>query len=232
MSGFKDTVDWFYVPYDQLNHDIFPWANLDRKNTGLIFIESSKKGNSKKFHKQKLALLLSNMRHFSEEAKSLGHPIIYKSTSLGYRDILDELYQQVGLIKVVTPAERELRFELEPLRSAGKIQFLDHDGWLTKRNWFLESVGDKPPFRMDRFYQRVRKETGILMEHGKPVGGKYSFDSENRFPWKGDPETQKELEFEVDEIDNEVMDLVNSKFSTNPGKCDLSKVPTLSLIHI
>ena len=226
MSGSKDTVDWFYVPYDQLNHDIFPWANLDRENTGLIFIESSKKGNSKKFHKQKLALLLSNMRHFSEEAKSLGHPIIYKNTSLGYREILDELYQQIGLIKVVTPAERELRFELEPLRSAGKIQFLEHDGWLTKRNWFLESVGDKPPFRMDRFYQRVRKETGILMEDGKPVGGKYSFDSENRFPWKGDPETQKELEFEVDKIDNEVMDLVNSKFSTNPGKCDLSKVPT------
>ena len=113
MSGSKDTVDWFFVPYDQLNHDIFPWANLDRENTGLIFIESSKKGNSKKFHKQKLALLLSNMRHFSEEAKSLGHPIIYKSTSLGYRDILDELYQQIGLIKVVTPAERELRFEFQ-----------------------------------------------------------------------------------------------------------------------
>ena len=120
MSRSKDIVDWFYVPYDQLNHDIFPWANMDRQKAGLIFIESAKKGTSKKFHKQKLALLLSNMRHFSEEAKSLGHPIIYKSTSLGYRNILDELYQQLGSIKVVTPAERELRIELETTTRGAK----------------------------------------------------------------------------------------------------------------
>ena len=184
MSKSVDSVNWFFVPYDQLNHDIFPWADSDRGSNGLIFVESSKKGNSKNFHKQKLALLLSNMRHFSEEAKSLGHPVIYKSTKLGYSEVLEELYEQLGSIKVVKPAERELRIELESLLSNGKVQFLEHAGWLTKRSWFLESVGDKPPFRMDRFYQRVRKETGILMEQEKPVGGKYSFDSENRFPWK------------------------------------------------
>ena len=226
MGESKDSISWFFVPYDQLNHDIFPWAKSEREKNGLILIESSKKGKSKKFHKQKLALLLSNMRHFSEEAKSLGHPIIYKSTSLGYGEILDDLSKQLGLIKVVIPAERELRVELESLRIAEKIQFLEHDGWLTKRNWFLESVGSKPPFRMDRFYQRVRKETGILMENDKPVGGKYSFDSENRFPWKGEPETQIEHEYEIDKIDQEVMNLVNDKFSSHPGECDLSKVPT------
>ena len=226
MSKSVDSVNWFFVPYDQLNHDIFPWADSDRGSNGLIFVESSKKGNSKNFHKQKLALLLSNMRHFSEEAKSLGHPVIYKSTKLGYSEVLEELYEQLGSIKVVKPAERELRIELESLLSNGKVQFLEHAGWLTKRSWFLESVGDKPPFRMDRFYQRVRKETGILMEQEKPVGGKYSFDSENRFPWKGDPATQIELEYGVDKIDQEVMDLVNDKFSSHPGQCDLSKVPT------
>ena len=226
MNDSTDNISWFFVPYDQLNHYIFPWANLERKKAGLIFIESSKKGNSKNFHKQKLALLLSNMRHFSDEAKSLGHPIIYEKTTFGYREVLENLYEQLGQIQVVKPAERELRVELDPLLNSGKIWFLEHDGWLTKRNWFLESVGDKPPFRMDRFYQRVRKETGVLMEQGKPKGGKYSFDSENRFPWKGEPETQFEIEYKVDKIDQEVMELVNDKFSSHPGQCDLSKVPT------
>ena len=226
MDNPTGKVSWFFVSYDQLNHDIFPWANYERKNNGLILIESSQKGNSKNFHKQKLALLLSNMRHFAEEAKSLGHPVIYKSSELGYSEVLGELYEQLGQIQVVKPAERELRMELKSLLEADKIRFLEHEGWLTKRSWFLESVGDKPPFRMDRFYQRVRKETGILMEEGKPIGGKYSYDSENRFPWKGEPDTQVELEYEVDKIDREVMELVSSKFSSHPGHCDLSKVPT------
>ena len=61
------------------------------------------------------------------------------------------------------------------------------------------------------------------MQDGKPMGGKYSFDAENRLPWSGDPWTQEEQVFPVDEIDNAVMQLVNSEFSSHPGNCDLTK---------
>ena len=64
----KQPEKWFFVCYDQLNHDIFPWASSNRDKIGLIFIESLEKGNSLNFHKQKLALILSNMRHFAKEA--------------------------------------------------------------------------------------------------------------------------------------------------------------------
>jgi deoxyribodipyrimidine photolyase-related protein len=33
---------------------------------------------------------------------------------------------------------------------------------------------------MDSFYRLVRRESGILMRDGKPVGGKFSFDTESR----------------------------------------------------
>ena len=219
-------IDWYFVCYDQLNHDIFPWSKGDRTSTGLIFIESEAKGKSLNFHKQKLALLLSNMRHFSKEAQELGHPIKYLYTSGNYHDLLFKVSNDLGPINVVIPAERSMRIELEPLFSTGNLIRHEHNGWLTKREWFVESVGVKPPFRMDKFYQRVRKETGILMEQGKPIGGKYSFDADNRMPWKGNPETQEELRFSIDEIDESVMKLVNQKFSNHPGECDLSKVPT------
>ena len=48
MVGYADSIEWFFVPYDQLNHDIFPWAKSEREKNGLILIESSKKGKSKK----------------------------------------------------------------------------------------------------------------------------------------------------------------------------------------
>ncbi len=224
MDG--EEVTWYYVPYDQLNHDIFPWASGSRKGNGLILIESATKGNSLNYHKQKLAFLLSNMRHFADEAQELGHPVRYYHTDGNYHDLLREITGEIGTINLVDPAERSLKQELEPLVSGGLIKVLPHDGWLTNREWFTETVGEKPPFRMDKFYQRVRKETGVLMQDGKPMGGKYSFDAENRLPWSGDPVAQEELVFAVDKIDTAVMRLINDKFNSHPGSCDLSKVPT------
>ena len=64
------------------------------------------------------------------------------------------------------------------------------------------------------------------MDGKAPAGGKYSFDSENRMSWKGQPIAPEDPRFEVTDLDREVEELVNSTFSDNPGKIDLSKAPT------
>ena len=56
-------------------------------------------------------------------------------------------------------------------------------------------------------------------------------DAENRLPWNGEPETQQELVFETDQIDEEVEKFVNEIFTSHPGKCDLSKIPTTKEQH-
>lgn len=38
---------------------------------------------------------------------------------------------------------------------------------------------EKPPI-METYYRRMRKKTGILMEDGKPAGGKRNYDKQNR----------------------------------------------------
>ena len=62
-------------------------------------------------------------------------------------------------------------------------------------------------WRQDRFYAFMRKRTGWLMEEGKPAGGKYSFDADNRKPAKGErpPAAHR---FEPDAITREVMERV------------------------
>ena len=42
----KSDLTWYFVPYDQLNHEIFPWSEGNRENNGLILIESRQKGTS------------------------------------------------------------------------------------------------------------------------------------------------------------------------------------------
>lgn len=232
MTSENNAKRWYFVCYDQLNHEIFPWSKYPRDETGLIFIESKNKGNSLNYHKQKLAYLLSNMRHFALEARELGHPVRYSYTEGDYSEKLEKLIQELGPIHLVQPAERSMRVEIEPLVFSGQLLIKNHPGWLTKREWFIDSLGTKPPFRMDKFYRKVRKETGVLMKDGKPIGGKFSFDNENRLPWKGNPQAQAELVFGIDEIDEKVMELVNQEYSLHLGNCDLSKVPTSRSQHL
>ena len=78
---------------------------------------------------------------------------------------------------------------------------------------------------MDRFYREVRRETGILMEDGKPVGGKYSFDTENRKRWPGEPAAPTLPEFSVDDVKAEVIALVEEHFGDHPGQLDPTQLP-------
>ena len=79
---------------------------------------------------------------------------------------------------------------------------------------------------MAPFYQKFRQETGILMHDTKPIGGKYSFDSENRSPWDGMHDLPEPPSYRRDNIDLEVEELVNSRFEEHPGSVDLSAQPT------
>ena len=219
---------WVFLLYDQLNLELIPFNSEDPDNVGIILIESLTKGKRRPYHKQKLAVLLSNLRHFALEAQAVGHPVLYVTAEGTYRNALEALSDR-GTIDFIRPAERETRLELEPLILDGILKEHPHRGWLTPQSWFEESVGTVPPFRMDRFYRRFRRETGVLMDHSAPIGGKFSFDAENRFPWKGEPPAPSAPTYDRDEIDLEVETLVNQQFSEHPGIPDLSVQPTTSV---
>ena len=183
QAGPHDVDSWVFVAYDQLNLSLIETIEQAIGTVGLVFIESAFKGRSRPYHKQKLALLLSNQRHFALEAQEAGYPIEYIGTQGSYVETLTVLANEVGPIHCVEFAEYSTRMELQPLIESEALVVHPHNGWLTPRSWFTETVGTAPPFRMDRFYRRVRKETGWLMIDAQPVGDKYSFDEENRKPW-------------------------------------------------
>ena len=51
--------------------------------------------------------------------------------------------------------------------------------FLCDREEFKDFFGNKS-LRMVSFYQMMRKKLNVLMENEKPIGGKWSFDDENR----------------------------------------------------
>ena len=217
--------DWIFVPYDQLHAELGPLGSLPADEVGIVMVETSWKGERRPYHKQKLAMILANQRQFALEQARRGVAVEYRIGGRRYGAVLEDVVEELGTLRMMMPAERELLVDLHPLESKGDIEFEAHEGWLTSPEQFEESQ-DGVPWRMDAFYRRVRQDTGVLMEDGSPVGGKYSFDADNREFWSGEPPAPQLPHFELDAIDREVVDIVESDFDHHPGELHLEQIPT------
>ena len=213
---------WIFVPYDQLTDRVGPLSREDPGKVGIVLAETSWKGNRRPYHRQKLALILSNLRHFALEQAERGVAVEYVFSQEPYRLILKKIIPRLGPMRMMTPAEREMGEDLRPLVREGGLTFLPHEGWVTGEEHLHQET---PPWRMDAFYRALRQDTGILMRSGKPEGGKYSFDKENRLSWKGDPPAPVAPNFPVDPIKEEVGKVILRKFKEHPGRLDLASLP-------
>ena len=79
---------------------------------------------------------------------------------------------------------------------------------------------------MDRFYRRMRQQTGILIQDGKPAGGQFSFDVENRKLYKGQPAVPTPPSFPPDIITQEVIALVAEHYPSHFGSAEGFDLPT------
>ena len=124
------------------------------------------------------------------------------------------------------PAEQlNSRVDLQTAVDAGALEIIPHEGWLTTTAQFRHSHSKGYPWLMERFYRYIRLETGILMDGGKPAGGAFNFDAENRHPWKNEPAAPGLPTFRVDEIRSEVGELIERDYAGHPGTLKLENLP-------
>ena len=218
---------WWYVAYDQLSSEKGPFSHERPSELGIVLVESGAQARRRPYHKQKLALMWANQRHFALEQARRGVAVRYEITSNTIASALGSVLKDTGALRAMEPAERELRIELAPLKDSGDVRFAPNDLWLTDTRDFLE-YRDRPPWRMDSFYHKVRRRYDILMESDKPVGGRFSFDTENRRSWRGDPTAPEPPRFRADTITDEVARRVNEDFADHPGEVRPESLPATS----
>ena len=217
---------WIFIPPDQLSDQIGPLSREPARQLGIVLVETPAKAARRPYHQQKLALVLANLRHFALEQAARGVAVRHLVSPAGYAAALSPLAAGLGPLRMMRAAERELRTELQPLVESGALQVQPHEGWLTSETDFKESQhGGRPPFRMDAFYRQVRRGTGLLMEKDKPAGGRFSFDTENRRRWNGEPPAPEAPRFPRDAIKDEVCDLIQQHFAHHPGTLDAEALP-------
>ncbi|MBL8601934.1 MAG: cryptochrome/photolyase family protein [Myxococcales bacterium] len=221
---------WQYVPYDQLTDAAGPLATAEPRTHGLIFLESRDRPRRRPYHKKKLALLLSNQRHFALECAARGFKVIYRSGDADFDALLAETRARHGLgeITVMEPAERALR---QRLVGQPGVRVVPNETWLSTREHFLDAVGPEAPWRMDAYYRAERRRTGLLMARGAPLGERFSHDPENRHPWRGTPPAPRPFSVAPDAITREVLDLVALRFSHHWGALDGFDLPCAARDH-
>ncbi len=217
---------WLFVPYDQLSAGIGPLAQEDPTELGIVIVENPWKAARRPYHKQKLALIIANLRQFALEQAARGVAVEHLVAGGPYRETLQDAAKRLGPLRVMRPAERELRVDLQPLFASGGLIEIPHEGWLTTTEQFRASHPKAETYLLERFYRFVRKQTGVLMHKGEPEGGQFNFDKENRSPYYGEPPTKAPPDFPGDPIKEEVGDIVNRFYGHHPGRLDLASLPT------
>ena len=182
--------------------------------------------------KMRTVLFLSAMRHFRDELRTEGISVHYRQLndagnlgSLGAE--LKAAAGELGPERVVVTEPGEWRVREELVGVVPELEVREDRHFFCSRARFKEWVGEKKQLRMEFFYRTMRAEYGVLLDGGKPVGGKWNYDPENRgsFGKAGPANLFGPATFAPDAVTVEVQGLVNTRFAGHPGSCEAFDYP-------
>lgn len=203
----------------------------------VILIESRAHGQPLAFHKQKLVLIFSAMRHFAESLRADGWQVSYLALEENHdhaSGLLQCLVEQpCDEVVLMEPNSYRETQELRAACAAAKAEcrMLPTVMFLVSRDEFASWAGAKKHLLMENHYRRVRAELDVLIEpDGKPVGGAWNFDIENRktiTQWRamGPPTPPAAPTGNRDALTEAVIADVETFFPDSPGEADTFWLP-------
>lgn len=211
---------------DQLNLNISSLKDMQDGDT-ILMCEVREEATYVKHHKKKIAFIFSAMRHFAEELRDKGYDVHYtkyddKDNAGSFKDEVKRAVKDLKPDEIVITEASEYRV-LEDIKTWEEdfgipVDIRNDDRFLCRPDQFKEWAKDRKQLRMEYFYREMRKDYDILMdEDGKPEGGEWNYDSENRKPPKEGLDVPKPYSGKVDDITQEVLDLVKKEFDNHFG---------------
>ncbi|QQN73671.1 cryptochrome/photolyase family protein [Croceicoccus sp. YJ47] len=180
---------------DQLSPGLASLRDCDKGDTVVLLMEVREECTYVKHHKQKIALILSAMRHFAESLRSDGWTVDYielcdpdNTGSLTGEIMRAAERHDAHLVRVVEPGEWRLDKAFKGLMGPlpCEMEIVPDDRYLCSIPEFIGWTQGRGELRMEYFYREMRRNTGLLMEEAdgdaapEPAGGQWNYDRENR----------------------------------------------------
>ena len=166
------SIPTVWVFGDQLDRSRGALAGRMPGDCRVLFVESETLITSRRWHRQRLHLVLSAMAHFAAELRVEGFEVDHRrarTLGQGLRDHVAEF----GTRRVIAmePTSWDARVELERLG----VELVRNDLFLCHYDDFAELGAGRKRLTMEDFYRWQRLRLGVLMDVGadgpEPVGG-------------------------------------------------------------
>lgn len=180
---------------DQLSHDNPALEGAER----VLLVESRTVLARLRYHRQRRHLVLSAMRHFAAELRERGGPEVVERR--GEQRMADVLRDWPGEVRCAEPNSLAAQPRLRRLG----VRFVKSTQFLTDPDDFADWADGRKRLVMEDFYRDQRRRLGLLVdEEGRPEGGRWNFDRENRRPGKAGLRAPEPWLPEEDDVDAEV----------------------------
>jgi len=181
---------------DQLTRLHTGLAAADKNQDVVFFAEPLATARERKYHKIKLVMLYSAMRHFAEDLQKTGWSVDYHllAETETYAAALEKHLSRFASNEILA-MEPNSWSESDLLRSLAKhfslrLTTTPTRQFLVPRVEFAQFACGKKRLLMEHHYHATRVKFGILVDDaGRPEGGAWNFDSSNRktlSDWKKD----------------------------------------------
>ncbi|MGH1571740.1 cryptochrome/photolyase family protein [Methylobacterium sp. P31] len=215
-----------FILGDQLTRRVSSLVDLDPEHDLVLMVEVRDEATYVRHHKQKIAFLFAAMRHFAAELEAEGITVAYvRLTDPGNTGSFSgELARAVARhrperVVVTEPGDWRVWQMMQDWRETlpVPVEIRADNRFLCPREDFARWAEGRHHLRMETFYRGMRRRTGLLMDAGEPVGGRWNFDAENRKRLPKGHRAPDRIGFQPDAVTREVIALVEREFGAHFG---------------
>ena len=210
-----------------LGNQLFPIYQINlSKDVPVFMAEDNGLCSYIKHHKSKIALFFSAMRSYRDQLNNNGYKVIYYDANnnflTSYFDKLLNIVKSNKIEKIEIYEIEDKPFEKDFLEFCKtnniEITFLPSPMFIDSRGSFKNFLGDKKFHLQANYYKQMRKKMNLLLEDDKPIGGKWSFDEDNRKKLPSGYEIPKLPIIKPYKEFSEISNVININFSNHPGE--------------
>lgn len=213
-------------------HQLFETSELINQCTTFILLEEELFFRQYAFHKSKLVFHTASMKAYSNYLLALDKEVIYiesgseQDNIKSCIDFYSKTYTEWHCFDV---CDDWLNQRLDKAIKTNKVKLVYYDSpaFLNSEEELKAYYKDKKRFFQTDFYIAQRKQRNLLMDrYGKPMGGKWSFDEDNRQRY---PKGKNVPPVHFPNLNTHYKNAIASvaiQFKNNPGEANTFIYPT------
>lgn len=166
-------------------HQLFKEADILEQGQTIYLVEEYLFFTHYNFHKQKLAFHRASMKAYQAYLESHGKSVEYIDTMdkrSDIRELIRSLRKEgVEKLHIIDPTDNWLTKHINSVSDSVEIIWHENPLFINTKDelsGFFKAT--KKKFFQTSFYKNQRTDRNILMDNGKPEGGKWTYDSDNR----------------------------------------------------